>query len=162
MGVVKTASTLPQALVLLSHSVEAMEKAFSLESAPSLAGIRVLLVEDSEDTREAFVRLLTLEGATVAAAENAREAAELAVGAEFDVLLTDLGLPDISGDALITTVIATARRRPKVVVVTGYGEPHVSRAREAGADVVLVKPVMWHRLIEHLAGPAPAAVPAAA
>jgi two-component system CheB/CheR fusion protein len=119
--------------------------------SPSLTGLRILLVEDSEDTREAFVRLLGLEGATVAAAENAREAAEMAVTSEFDVLLTDLGLPDISGDALITTVIGTARRRPKIVVVTGYGEPYVSRARAAGADVVLVKPVMWNRLLQHLA-----------
>jgi hypothetical protein len=48
-------------------------------------------------------------------------------------------------------VLATAKLRPKVVVVTGYGEPYVSRARAAGADVVLVKPVVWSRLISHLA-----------
>jgi two-component system CheB/CheR fusion protein len=117
----------------------------------SLAKTRILLVEDSEDTREAFSRLLELEGATVVTAGTAREAAEHAMAADFDVLLTDLGLPDISGDALITTVLATARHRPKVVVVTGYGEPYVSRARAAGADVVLVKPVVWSRLISHLA-----------
>ena len=125
-------------------------------AAPALAGLRVLLVEDSEDTREAFVRLLSLEGASVSSAANAREAAELATTTEFDVLLTDLGLPDISGDALITTVVATARRRPKIVVVTGYGEPYVSRARAAGADIVLVKPVVWNRLLEHLADALPA------
>jgi two-component system CheB/CheR fusion protein len=116
-----------------------------------LAGTRILLVEDSEDTREAFARLLELEGASVVTAGNAREAAEIARRQEFDVLLTDLGLPDISGDALITTVVATAARRPKIVVVTGYGEPYVSRARAAGADVVLVKPVVWNRLLTHLA-----------
>ena len=138
-----------------------MEK-MSRPATPVLAGMRILLVEDSEDTREAFVRLLTLEGAKVSPAENAREAAELAVSADFDVLLTDLGLPDISGDALIRTVIATARRRPKIVVVTGYGEPYVSRARSAGADIVLVKPVMWHRLVEHLAGRLPTKISTAA
>ena len=122
------------------------------EPAPgSLAKTRILLVEDSEDTREAFSRLLELEGATVVNAATAREAAELAMAGDFDVLLTDLGLPDISGDALITTVLATARHRPKVVVVTGYGEPYVSRARAAGADVVLVKPVVWSRLVSQLA-----------
>src|SRR6185503_13913236 len=105
----------------------------------SLANTRILLVEDSEDTREAFSRLLELEGASVVNAATAREAAELAMAGDFDVLLTDLGLPDISGDALITTVLATARHRPKVVVVTGYGEPYIGRAQAAGADVVLVK-----------------------
>lgn len=118
--------------------------------SPTLTGSRILLVEDSEDTREAFARLLELEGASVVVAANAREAAELAIGGDFDVLLTDLGLPDISGDALITTVLATARRRPKVVVVTGYDEPYISRARDAGADVVLMKPVPWNRLVGHL------------
>jgi two-component system, chemotaxis family, CheB/CheR fusion protein len=116
-----------------------------------LAGARILLVEDSDDTREAFARLLELEGAKVTTAANAREAAELAMQGEFDVLLTDLGLPDISGDALITTVVGTAARRPRIVVVTGYGEPYVSRARAAGADVVLVKPVLWNRLRDQLA-----------
>jgi two-component system, chemotaxis family, CheB/CheR fusion protein len=118
--------------------------------APTLTGSRILLVEDSEDTREAFARLLELEGASVVTAANAREAAELAVGGDFDVLMTDLGLPDISGDALITTVLATARRRPKVVVVTGYDEPYISRALAAGADIVLLKPVPWNRLVGHL------------
>ena len=117
----------------------------------SLAKTRILLVEDSEDTREAFSRLLELEGASVVTAATAREAAELAMAGDFDVLLTDLGLPDISGDALITTVLATARHRPKVVVVTGYGEPYIGRARAAGAEVVLVKPVVWNRLVSHLA-----------
>ena len=115
-----------------------------------LENIRILLVEDSDDTREAFARLLQLEGALVTPVGNARDAAEFATRYDYDVLLTDLGLPDISGDALITTVLATARRRPKVVVVTGYGEPYTARARAAGADVVLVKPVNWGRLVAHL------------
>lgn len=116
----------------------------------TLAGTRILLVEDTDDTREAFERLLELEGASVTTARDAREAAELARDADFDILLTDLGLPDISGDALITSVLATARRRPRVVVVTGYGEPHVSRAKAAGADAVILKPVVWSRLLGHL------------
>ena len=118
-----------------------------------LENMRILLVEDSEDTREAFARLLQLEGASVTPTGNAREAADFAARYDYDVLLTDLGLPDVSGDALITTVLATARRRPKVVVVTGYGEPYTGRARAAGADAVLLKPVNWSRLVAHLAAP---------
>jgi hypothetical protein len=38
-----------------------------------------------------------------------------------------------------------------VVVVTGYDEPFTSRARAAGADVVLTKPVLWSSLVEELA-----------
>ena len=116
-----------------------------------LENIRILLVEDSEDTREDYARLLQLEGSSVTPTGNARDAADFAARYDYDVLLTDLGLPDISGDALITTVLATARRRPKVIVVTGYGEPYTGRARAAGADVVLLKPVNWGRLVAHLA-----------
>lgn len=39
------------------------------------------------------------------------------------------------------------------MVVTGYGEPHASRARLAGADAVLTKPVPWRRLIKELVAP---------
>jgi DNA-binding response OmpR family regulator len=77
-------------------------------------------------------------------------------------VLTDLGLPDIPGEVLILQIIATAKRRPRVVVVTGYDEPRVSRARTAGADVVLLKPVEWTELLRHLGAPAPAPVSVAA
>jgi DNA-binding response OmpR family regulator len=82
----------------------------------------------------------------VVSAVTAREAAGLAASGEFVVLLTDLGLPDVPGDALISKVIGEARRRPRVVAITGFGEPHASHARRAGADAVLTKPVSWGEL----------------
>jgi two-component system, chemotaxis family, CheB/CheR fusion protein len=121
-----------------------------------LRGARVLLVEDAKDIRDVFALLLTAEGAEVSATGSGREAIELATRGDFDVLLTDLGLPDIPGDVVIRHVVATARRRPWVVVVTGYDEPFIGRAREAGADVVLTKPLSWSALLDRLL-PAPAA-----
>jgi CheY-like chemotaxis protein len=122
-----------------------------------LTGTTVLVVEDMADSREAFARLLALEGAEVLVAATASEALEIARTHDVDVLMSDLGLPDIPGDVLITTVVAESKRRPKVIVVTGYGEPHVSRARRAGADLVMVKPVAWNRLIDFLAASTAAA-----
>jgi len=121
-----------------------------------LRGARVLLVEDAKDIRDVFSLLLTAEGAEVAATGSGREALELAGQHDFDVLLTDLGLPDIPGDLVIRHVVATARRRPWVVVVTGYDEPFISRARQAGADVVLTKSLAWSALLDRLL-PEPAA-----
>jgi CheY-like chemotaxis protein len=115
-----------------------------------LRGARVLLVEDAKDIRDVFTLLLEAEGAQVAATGCGREAVELAAQRDFDVLLTDLGLPDIPGDVVIRQVVATARRRPWVVVVTGYDEPFIGRARQAGADVVLTKPLAWSALLERL------------
>jgi len=113
--------------------------------------LRVLLVEDAPDIREVFTLLLHAEGADVVATDSGREAAELAAREDFDVVLTDLGLPDIPGDVVIRRVLANARRRPRVIVVTGYDEPFVSRARQAGADVVFNKPVVWSALADVLA-----------
>jgi two-component system CheB/CheR fusion protein len=120
-----------------------------------LRGTKVLLVEDAQDIRDVFTLLLEAEGAVVASTGSGREALELAAREPFDVLLTDLGLPDVPGDAVIRHVVATAARRPWIVVVTGYEEPFVSRARAAGADVVLTKPITWSALLDRL-------VPAAA
>ena len=111
---------------------------------------RVLLVEDATDIREVFQMLLESEGADVVATGSGREATRLTAREDFDVLLTDLGLPDISGEMVIRDTLRNARRRPRVVVVTGYDEPFTSQARAAGADVVLTKPVLWSSLVAEL------------
>jgi two-component system CheB/CheR fusion protein len=111
---------------------------------------RVLLVEDATDIRDVFQLLLEAEGAEVVATGSGREAAALAAREDFDVILTDLGLPDISGEMVIRQALRNSRRRPRVVVVTGYDEPFTTRARAAGADAVLTKPVLWSSLIDEL------------
>jgi CheY-like chemotaxis protein len=63
----------------------------------------------------------------------------------------------VPGDVLIRQILATARRRTRVIVVTGYGEPYLTRARQAGAEVVFTKPVEWPRILEALARPGLAA-----
>jgi two-component system CheB/CheR fusion protein len=119
----------------------------------ALQGLRILVVEDAPDIREVFTMLLRVEGAEVVAAGTGREAAELIAKREFDVVLTDLGLPDVPGDVLIRQLTSPPRRRSRILVVTGYGEPFVTRARQAGADVVFQKPVEWTRIIEWLERP---------
>ena len=66
----------------------------SVASALRLEGVRVLVVEDDEDTREVLTLGLELQGATVLAVGSAREA--LAAVEEFlpTVILSDIGLPD--------------------------------------------------------------------
>ena len=124
----------------------------------SLRGAKILLVEDDRDIRDVFTLLLEAEGAEVTVTGSGHEAARLGAEGNFDVLLTDLGLPDVPGDMVIRHVLATARRRPRVVVVTAYEKPAAARAREAGADVVLHKPVTWPELLERLVPAAPLAV----
>jgi two-component system CheB/CheR fusion protein len=123
----------------------------------SLHGLRVLLIEDSVDIRDVFTILLRAEGAEVTATGSGREAADLAGRRQFDVVLSDLGLPDMPGDVLIRHIAGASRHRTRILVVTGYGEPYISRARQAGADVVFTKPVEWTRILEYLERPGLAA-----
>jgi CheY-like chemotaxis protein len=120
--------------------------------------LRVLLVEDAQDIREVFTLLLRAEGVDVVPTASGREAIDVAAHQQFDIVLTDLGLPDIPGDVVIRRVLASARRRPRIIVVTGYDEPFVSRARQAGADAVFNKPVVWSTLASML-GSTPKAAP---
>lgn len=117
-----------------------------------LARLRILLVEDTPDIREVFTVLLRVEGAEVTATGSGREAVELANRRDFDVVMSDLGLPDVPGDVLIRHILATARRPMRVIVVTGYDEPYLSLARQAGAEVVFTKPVEWTRILQWLEG----------
>jgi two-component system CheB/CheR fusion protein len=117
-----------------------------------LQGIRVLVIEDADEIRDLFTALLQAEGAQVEATGSGLEGAELARQHDFDVVLSDLGLPDVPGDVVIRQIRSTSRRL-RVLVITGHGEPFLTRARQAGADVVLTKPVDWERILEHLQPP---------
>jgi CheY-like chemotaxis protein len=118
--------------------------------ASVLTGVKILLVEDSDDIREAFTGLLKAEGAEVVPVATGGAALAATVHEEFDILLTDYGLPDLPGDFLIRQVLAISRRHPRVIVITGYGEPYTAWARGAGAELVLTKPVEWLDLLAHL------------
>jgi CheY-like chemotaxis protein len=112
--------------------------------------VKILLVEDSDDIRDAFTGLLQAEGAYVVAVATGDASMAAALREDFDIFLTDYGLPDVPGDFLIRQVLAIARRRPRVIVITGYGEPYTGWARLAGAELVLNKPVEWVDLLQHL------------
>jgi two-component system chemotaxis response regulator CheY len=115
-----------------------------------LDGARVLLVEDAPYVRDALQMLLESEGADVAAVATGQEALAAAQGPRFDLLLTDLALPDLTGEVVIRGVLARPGERPRVVALTGSGEPYQSRARAAGADAIVEKPVEWSVLLRTL------------
>jgi CheY-like chemotaxis protein len=116
-----------------------------------LEGLRVLLVEDVDDIRDLFAMLLRDDGAEVRAVGSAQAAIDTASTWTFDVLLTDLGLPDRAGDALIGEICRMKGGRVRVLVVTGFGEPYASLARQAGAEAVFTKPLDWAALRGRLA-----------
>jgi DNA-binding response OmpR family regulator len=117
-----------------------------------LLGARLLIVDDDVNLCEILRLLLSLEGAaTVVTCMTGQQAAAASgYGDSFDIVLTDLGLPDIPGEVLIRQILATAGHRPHVVVLTGSGGDEQAAARAAGADVILTKPVKWTSLLAAL------------
>ena len=78
-----------------------MPRLAGITTAPGLGTIRVLVVDDHQDTTESLRLLLNREGHEVCVAGSVAQALELAETFEFDVLISDIGLPDGSGTHLL-------------------------------------------------------------
>jgi signal transduction histidine kinase/ActR/RegA family two-component response regulator len=116
-----------------------------------LTGLRVLLVEDEEDTRELLTLTLKVSGAEVQAVDSAQEALVGLQSFKPDVLLSDIGLPVESGYDLIAQVRAlpTANSTIPAVALTAFAsEKDHQRALACGFQVHLAKPVDSRKLIE--------------
>jgi len=117
-----------------------------------LHGVSILVVEDAPDVLDVFTTLLRLEGAHAVGTANGVDALAASRRHHFDVAIVDLGLPDIPGEVLIRAVKAATGRPPTVVVITGESGASVSRARDAGASAVFVKPCDWAHILAYLNG----------
>ena len=107
--------------------------------------LRILLVEDHADTRRTLARLLSHFGHKIAVAECQQSALEKLRSQAFDVVLSDIGLPDGSG----YEVISHAKRECNVagIALTGFGtDEDIRRGKKAGFDFHLTKPVDFHEL----------------
>ncbi len=125
--------------------------------------LRILLVEDHGDTARIMRRLLSARGHEVQVAGDVATALQLAAEQRFDLLLSDLGLPDGSGLDLMRTLRARGLTLP-AIALSGYGQETDQQAsREAGFTLHLVKPVNMLALAKAIArvttGAAAAAVP---
>lgn len=112
--------------------------------------LRLLLVEDHDSTLVVMSKLLAREGHQVVTANNATIALEKAADARFDLVISDLGLPDMSGVQLMEKLRDQYGLRG--VALSGYGmEKDVARSLEAGFVRHIVKPVDFNQLREVLA-----------
>lgn len=109
------------------------------------SSLRILLVDDHDDTRMIMGRMLVARGHQVTEADSVTEALAKYKKGTFDLLISDLGLPDGSGHELM---VAIQKTRPiRGIVLSGYGmETDVAKSRAAGFEEHLTKPVDFAQL----------------
>jgi signal transduction histidine kinase len=115
------------------------------ERDQSLAGIKILLVEDHYDSALALTQLLSKQGYVVQTANTVAAALDAVAERTFDVLICDIGLPDGTGFELIEMVRKKATT--PAIALSGFGmEEDVAQSQLSGFDAHLTKPVNFHNL----------------
>jgi len=107
--------------------------------------LRILVVEDHADTLQVLARLLDHFGHKISVADTAHSALQFLQSTAFDVILSDIVLPDGSGYDIVSQ--AKQKQAVKAVALSGLDrEEDIRRGKEAGFDFHLSKPVDFHEL----------------
>ena len=114
-----------------------MEK--SPKNKPGLEA-QILLVDDERNAMEVYADFLRMWGYAVTPATSAAQAIQLAEGKDFDLVITDLWMPDMNGIDLLR-ILKQIRPTLSVIVITGYSSVQTAlQAMKAGAADYLTKP----------------------
>jgi CheY-like chemotaxis protein len=122
---------------------------------PSLLGIRVLVVDDELDTRELIQRVLTEQGADVTLVSGGNEALREVEAAAPDLLISDIGMPQMDGYQLIRRIRATEARGQRIpaVALTAFARAEDGKKELlAGFQAHIAKPVDMAELVIVVAG----------
>jgi CheY-like chemotaxis protein len=135
------------------------ERAPPIAPVVRLNGLRLLVVDDDEDARDLVQNILTRQGADVSTASSADEALAILATVSPDVLLSDIGMPNVSGYSLIRRIRSLPADRggdTPAIALTAYARPEDGeRAFTAGFQAHVTKPIDPDRLtalVANLAG----------
>jgi signal transduction histidine kinase len=132
---------LPRAMIVKQVNPRAVE------DMPPHRGLRLLVVEDHRDTLATLERLLMRHGYKVRTAASIAESLRIATEYDFDVLVSDIGLPDGRGTELLEQLEAIRGQRLPSIAMSGFGmDEDLERSREAGFSEHLIKPVEFPSL----------------
>ncbi|MBD3884990.1 response regulator [Phormidium tenue FACHB-886] len=138
-------------LPLLSSSQDDHDNQPS-KTAPALTGIQVLVVDDDADTRELVAFLLEQAGAEVVTATSAGDALVALTCSQPDVLLSDIGMPEVDGYMLLRQVRALPLEQgggiPAIALTAYAGEINYQQAMAAGFQRHIAKPIEPEVLIQ--------------
>ena len=128
---------------------EAVASAPAASGRPRLERLSILVIEDNADTRDVLKLMLEVEGASVETAENGEQGLRAAERLRPDIVLCDIGLPDIDGFEVARRIRArTDLAVSRLIALTGYGQAEDMRqAIKAGFEAHLTKPVNLDQLM---------------
>lgn len=112
---------------------------------------RVLVIEDDSDFRDTLAAMLRSADHEVQCVRNGREALELLASATYDLLVTDVLMPEVDGIELLTTMRKMRSRLPVIAISGGGSMPAslaLSLSTSLGASAVLFKPFYTQELLE--------------
>jgi len=128
-----------------SQELIATRETTSPAPASDRRSMRILLVEDHHDTNRSLTQLLERRGYDVKSASNVASALKLAAGRKFDVLISDIGLPDGTGTELMEKL--RNGHSMFAIALTGFGmEEDIQRSHAVGFNHHLIKPVDLNKL----------------
>ena len=106
---------------------------------------KILVVEDDLNVLSMIIKHLEYDGYEVITATDGMEGLKQLQAAEYDLVITDIVMPYVSGVGVVTAVKEKKPQVP-VIAITGYGKEPESAAVEKKADLVLAKPVKMSML----------------
>ena len=112
---------------------------------------RLLLVEDDPEILNLLRDMLRLKGHRVVAMSDGEKALELIDSSHFDLVLTDLGMPVISGWEIAKDAAKEKNPKLPVVMITGWGAQYEDiELTSRGVDLMLAKPLSWDKLLSSI------------
>jgi PAS domain S-box-containing protein len=133
--------------IVLPIAVAEKEETISNPSIKKGKQARILVIDDEETVRSVLSKMLSQVNHQVTVAMSGAEGVRLFQEKEFDMVLTDLGMPGMSGWEVCKSI---KKIKPSIPVgmITGWGlEVNKSRKEEAGLDFVITKPFDFHQIV---------------
>ncbi|BAZ13268.1 multi-sensor hybrid histidine kinase [Calothrix sp. NIES-4071] len=141
-------------LPLLTQESEAIEISHSdtdlYINYSYLTNLKILVVDDEADIRDLLVSLLEQYGAIVTTAVSAEHALEILAVSEQDLMISDIGMPNVNGYALMRQVRNSSiqHRQIPAIALTGYASDFdIQQSHLAGFDKIIAKPIEQAKLI---------------
>ncbi|HEX4454067.1 MAG TPA: response regulator [Kofleriaceae bacterium] len=147
----------PAQLVRRAYPDAPHEALGEMASTPLVLAGRALVVDDSRAIREAMTSMLGREGWIVDVAEDGARALAMTRQLRYDLVVTDLEMPELDGFALIERLRADDRfKATPIVIITSRANPeHRKRARDLNVRALVAKPITRRKLLEALSAREP-------